>query len=164
DGGHVDRLGAAAGQLLAERAGQLAGLAGRRHRRVVYLGSGALTGLAREAALKLLELTAGQVVSYWDSPLGFRHGPKAVLEQGTHCAAPSATSTSWRSPRKRPTTGPPGTSVTSATFPTRWSPCHTPSSPSNSRCSPRWSSVSPQTTRSRPASSAGSCAAWASTR
>jgi tagatose-6-phosphate ketose/aldose isomerase len=84
-GRYVDRLGTAASQLLTERAGQLAGLAGRRHRRVVYLGSGALTGLAREAALKLLELTAGQVVSYWDSPLGFRHGPKAVLEQGTLC-------------------------------------------------------------------------------
>jgi D-galactosamine 6-phosphate deaminase/isomerase len=84
-GGHVDRLGAAAEQLLAERAGQLAGLAARRYRRVVYLGSGALTGLAREAALKLLELTAGQIVSYWDSPLGFRHGPKAVLGGGTLC-------------------------------------------------------------------------------
>jgi tagatose-6-phosphate ketose/aldose isomerase len=84
-GGYVDRLGAAADQLLAERTGQLAGLAARRYRRVVYLGSGALTGLAREAALKLLELTAGQVVSYWDSSLGFRHGPKAFLEQGTLC-------------------------------------------------------------------------------
>lgn len=84
-GRYVDRLGAAANQLLAERSDQLAGLAGRRYRRVVYLGSGALTGLAREAALKLLELTAGQVVSYWDSPLGFRHGPKAILEQGTLC-------------------------------------------------------------------------------
>ena len=84
-GRYVDRLGTAASQLLTERTGQLAWLAGRRYRRVVYLGSGALTGLAREAALKLLELTAGQVISYWDSPLGFRHGPKAVLEQGTLC-------------------------------------------------------------------------------
>ena len=84
-GGYVDRLGAAAGQLLAERTGQLAGLAARGYRRVVYLGSGALTGLAREAALKLLELTAGQMVSYWDSSLGFRHGPKAILDRGTLC-------------------------------------------------------------------------------
>ena len=84
-GRYVDRLGTAASQLLTERAGQLAGLVARRYRRVVYLGSGALTGLAREAALKLLELTAGQVVSSWDSSLGFRHGPKAFLEQGTLC-------------------------------------------------------------------------------
>jgi tagatose-6-phosphate ketose/aldose isomerase len=82
-GGQVDRLGAAAGRLLAERTGQLAKLAARGYRRVVYLGSGPLAGLAREAALKLLELTAGQIVSYWDSSLGFRHGPKAILEQGT---------------------------------------------------------------------------------
>jgi tagatose-6-phosphate ketose/aldose isomerase len=81
--GQVERLSAAAGQLLAGRAGQLAELVARRYRRVVYLGSGPLTGLAREAALKLLELTAGQVVSYWDSALGFRHGPKAILEPGT---------------------------------------------------------------------------------
>jgi tagatose-6-phosphate ketose/aldose isomerase len=84
-GRYVERLGAAADRLLSERTGQLAGLAARRYRRVVFLGSGALTGLAREAALKLLELTAGQVVSYWDSPLGFRHGPKAILEQETLC-------------------------------------------------------------------------------
>jgi tagatose-6-phosphate ketose/aldose isomerase len=83
--GQADLLAAAADQLLAERTGELAGLAARRYRRVVYLGSGPLTGLAREAALKLLELTAGQVVSYWDSSLGFRHGPKAILEQGTLC-------------------------------------------------------------------------------
>jgi tagatose-6-phosphate ketose/aldose isomerase len=51
--------------------------------RVVYLGSGPLTALARESALKLLELTAGQVVSYFDSALGFRHGPKSVLDERT---------------------------------------------------------------------------------
>jgi tagatose-6-phosphate ketose/aldose isomerase len=79
----LELLGAAADRLLDERTDDLAELAARRYQRVVYLGSGALTGLAREAALKLLELTAGQVVSYWDSSLGFRHGPKAVLSEGT---------------------------------------------------------------------------------
>ena len=49
--------------------------------RIVYLGSGALAGLARESALKVLELTAGQVVGFSDSALGFRHGPKAVLDE-----------------------------------------------------------------------------------
>jgi tagatose-6-phosphate ketose/aldose isomerase len=42
-----------------------------------------LEGLARESALKLLELTAGEVVTYFDSPLGFRHGPKSVLDADT---------------------------------------------------------------------------------
>jgi tagatose-6-phosphate ketose/aldose isomerase len=58
-------------------------LAQSKRQRVVYLGSGPLTGLAREAALKLLELTAGEVVSYFDSPLGFRHGPKSVMDADT---------------------------------------------------------------------------------
>jgi tagatose-6-phosphate ketose/aldose isomerase len=58
-------------------------LAKSKKQRFVYLGSGPLEGLARESALKLLELTAGQVVTYFDSPLGFRHGPKSVLDGDT---------------------------------------------------------------------------------
>jgi tagatose-6-phosphate ketose/aldose isomerase len=58
-------------------------LAKSKKQRFVYLGSGPLEGLARESALKLLELTAGEVVTYFDSPLGFRHGPKAVLDGDT---------------------------------------------------------------------------------
>jgi tagatose-6-phosphate ketose/aldose isomerase len=51
--------------------------------RIVYLGSKELKGLAREAALKMLELTDGKVVTAADSPLGFRHGPKTVLNAKT---------------------------------------------------------------------------------
>ncbi|MBI5340319.1 MAG: SIS domain-containing protein [Mycolicibacterium rufum] len=58
-------------------------LAQTKKQRFVYLGSGPLQGLARESALKLLELTAGEVVTYFDSPLGFRHGPKSVLDTDT---------------------------------------------------------------------------------
>jgi tagatose-6-phosphate ketose/aldose isomerase len=58
-------------------------LAQTKKQRFVYLGSGPLEGLARESALKLLELTAGEVVTYFDSPLGFRHGPKSVLDADT---------------------------------------------------------------------------------
>jgi tagatose-6-phosphate ketose/aldose isomerase len=58
-------------------------LAQTKKQRFVYLGSGPLEGLARESALKLLELTAGEVVTYFDSPLGFRHGPKSVLDPDT---------------------------------------------------------------------------------
>ena len=47
--------------------------------RVVYLGSGPFRGLAAEAALKLLELTNGGVVALGDTPLGFRHGPKTIV-------------------------------------------------------------------------------------
>lgn len=51
--------------------------------RVVYLGSGSLNGLARESALKLLELTRGKVVSNYESILGFRHGPKSIVNDKT---------------------------------------------------------------------------------
>ena len=51
--------------------------------RMVFLGSGALKGLAREAAVKMLELTAGEVNSGWDTPTGFRHGPKSVINADT---------------------------------------------------------------------------------
>jgi len=47
--------------------------------RVVYLGSNELSGLAAEAALKLLELTDGQTVAMAESTLGFRHGPKTII-------------------------------------------------------------------------------------
>lgn len=51
--------------------------------RIIYLGSGGLQGLAQEAALKILELTAGKVVATYDSPLGFRHGPKSIVNENT---------------------------------------------------------------------------------
>jgi len=61
----------------------LAQLVAQDFRRVVYLGSNELRALAREAALKLLELTDGQVVAIHDSPLGFRHGPKTIVDDRT---------------------------------------------------------------------------------
>jgi fructoselysine-6-P-deglycase FrlB-like protein len=51
--------------------------------RAVYLGSGWLTPSARESALKVLELTHGKIPTSWDSTLGFRHGPKAVVDPAT---------------------------------------------------------------------------------
>ena len=54
-------------------------LAGREFQRVIYLGSNELSALACEAALKLLELTDGQVVASSQSTLGFRHGPKTII-------------------------------------------------------------------------------------
>ncbi|MFQ1743965.1 MULTISPECIES: SIS domain-containing protein [Aeromonas] len=51
--------------------------------RVIYLGSGSLQGVAQEAALKLLELTSGRLIAMFDSPTGFRHGPKSVVDSNT---------------------------------------------------------------------------------
>jgi tagatose-6-phosphate ketose/aldose isomerase len=79
----IEAVGNAAEQVIGSQWKYLESVAARPYRRIVYLGSGAFTPLAQEAALKLLELTAGQVVSFHDSPLGFRHGPKAVLNDET---------------------------------------------------------------------------------
>lgn len=51
--------------------------------RAVFLGAGPLAGTAREASLKMLELTDGKVVSKNDSYLGFRHGPKSIIDANT---------------------------------------------------------------------------------
>lgn len=51
--------------------------------RIVYLGNIALKGVAQESALKMLELTAGKVATMYDSQLGFRHGPKSIIDDNT---------------------------------------------------------------------------------
>jgi len=73
---------AVAGTLSAADA-PMAALAGRDFERVVYLGSGPFKGLAREAALKLLELSDGALVTAFDTALGFRHGPKTIVTDRT---------------------------------------------------------------------------------
>ncbi|MFG2949819.1 SIS domain-containing protein [Streptomyces adustus] len=63
---------------------QIEALLAREPERMVYLGSSsALKGLAQESALKLLELTGGALVASSESSLGFRHGPKSVLNDRT---------------------------------------------------------------------------------
>lgn len=56
---------------------------GYNFKRIVYLGSNALKGISQESALKMLELTAGEVVTMYDTPLGFRHGPKSIIDDDT---------------------------------------------------------------------------------
>lgn len=71
-------------QLLFEKqTSQLHALAGTTYGRAVFLGSGPLLGTATEAQLKLQELTDGKIICKADSYLGFRHGPKAVLNERT---------------------------------------------------------------------------------
>ena len=54
-------------------------IANRAFTRAIFLGSGPLKGLAEESRLKLQELTDGAVMCAFDSFLGFRHGPKALV-------------------------------------------------------------------------------------
>ena len=81
-GSDVEKLARAAERVIAG-SGVVREIAQAGHRRFVYLGSGALQALARESALKMLELTTGEVDTYPESPLGFRHGPKSVLDDDT---------------------------------------------------------------------------------
>ena len=64
------------GMNLLEREKELEDLVNQDFNRVIYLGSGPLGGIAREVQLKILELTAGKIATAFDTPLGFRHGPK----------------------------------------------------------------------------------------
>lgn len=54
-------------------------IADRDFTRAIFLGSGPLKGVAEESRLKLQELTDGAVMCAFDSFLGFRHGPKALV-------------------------------------------------------------------------------------
>lgn len=51
--------------------------------RIVYLGSNCLKGVSQESALKLCELTAGKIMTTFDTTMGFRHGPKSVICPGS---------------------------------------------------------------------------------
>jgi tagatose-6-phosphate ketose/aldose isomerase len=79
----VANIARATQELLERHNGTLRALAAESYSRVVYLGSNGFKSLAREAALKLLELTDGRIVGAFDSPLGFRHGPKTIVTRDT---------------------------------------------------------------------------------
>jgi len=85
-------------ELYAKRCRQLSGIAERLletqfeklgqvgtldFERVVFLGSGPRSGAALEAALKLLEMTAGRVGAISETYLGLRHGPMSYMNAKT---------------------------------------------------------------------------------
>jgi tagatose-6-phosphate ketose/aldose isomerase len=79
----VARLARSAESLLQQMQARAQQLAASRFKRVIYVGSNELVGLAREAALKMLELTDGQIATLAESTLGFRHGPKSMVDRHT---------------------------------------------------------------------------------
>ena len=62
---------------------KLESVAALNFKRAVFLGAGPLFGIAMESELKLQELTNGKIICKHDSFLGFRHGPKAVIDEDT---------------------------------------------------------------------------------
>lgn len=77
----VQQLAALAEQWLSTQAEDWHALGQRDFQRIIYLGGGPLEALAREAALKVLELSGGRTLALANTPLGFRHGPKSVLNK-----------------------------------------------------------------------------------
>ena len=81
-GGYRDvcnKLSEIASNMLQTSFGIFADLAQRNFQRVVFLGNGSRFGSAREAALKMLEMTAGRVSTVSETYLGLRHGPMSFL-------------------------------------------------------------------------------------
>lgn len=81
--GRIDAIARATQAVIANCTPVMQAAAGEGYERVVYLGSHIFKGLARESGLKLLELTNGARVTMFDSPLGFRHGPKTIVNERT---------------------------------------------------------------------------------
>ncbi|WP_223588232.1 SIS domain-containing protein [Neobacillus bataviensis] len=81
--GIVDNLSTSGESLLNELSNDLGHIFQFEFERIIFLGSGILGSIARESALKVLELTSGQVISMHETPLGFRHGPKSILNDQT---------------------------------------------------------------------------------
>jgi tagatose-6-phosphate ketose/aldose isomerase len=52
-------------------------------KKICFLGTGALHGVAVESALKVLELTAGKIVTFSETFLGVRHGPLSAIDDKT---------------------------------------------------------------------------------
>lgn len=72
-----------ANELMGKHLTRIKAIAEQPYERVIFLGSGPLLGIARECHLKLQELTDGKIICKHDSFLGFRHGPRAVVNEGS---------------------------------------------------------------------------------
>lgn len=79
----VDKLSNSVNDFIENNIEKVTSLSNEDFERIVYLGSSISKGIARESALKVLELTAGKVNASYDTPLGFRHGPKSVVDDET---------------------------------------------------------------------------------
>jgi len=78
-----ERLSAITRELLRSKFDLLAKIAAADFRSAVFLGSGSRFAASREAALKMLELTAGRVATVCETYLGFRHGPMSCVHDDT---------------------------------------------------------------------------------
>ena len=69
--------------IIKENLSTFKSIAELKFKRAVFLGSGPLFGIAHESHLKVQELSDGKVNCTFDSFLGFRHGPRAIVDEFT---------------------------------------------------------------------------------
>jgi tagatose-6-phosphate ketose/aldose isomerase len=69
--------------LLSTYVDVLSRIASTEFRRAVFLGSGTRYSAAREASLKMLEMTSGRVTTLSETFLGLRHGPMSFVHEDT---------------------------------------------------------------------------------
>jgi tagatose-6-phosphate ketose/aldose isomerase len=81
--GILNRLVEVGKSFLEIAAESAAKLAAGPFRKVCFVGSGPLKAVAKESALKVLELTSGKTTTMSESGLGLRHGPMAALDEET---------------------------------------------------------------------------------
>ena len=79
----LEQLVNAGRELLVTAAVEAERLAAHGFARICLVGGGALASVAKESALKVLEMTAGQVKTMSETVLGLRHGPMAALDRQT---------------------------------------------------------------------------------
>jgi tagatose-6-phosphate ketose/aldose isomerase len=78
--GHIIEVGPGFLPCAAEAAAAMTALGCTRN---CFVGSGVLHAVARESALKVVELSAGKVSTLAESPLGLRHGPMSSVDGQT---------------------------------------------------------------------------------
>jgi tagatose-6-phosphate ketose/aldose isomerase len=79
----LDALVLAGDDLLSSAERRAEAIAKRDFARICFVGGGPLASVARESALKVLEMTAGQIKTMSETVLGLRHGPMAALDKET---------------------------------------------------------------------------------
>jgi tagatose-6-phosphate ketose/aldose isomerase len=77
----AERASTIAERIIREYFGILAATAKGPFKRAVFLGNGPRFGAAREASLKMLEMTAGRVTTLFETYLSLRHGPMSYVHE-----------------------------------------------------------------------------------
>ncbi len=79
----IDRTASAAEHIIENFSDPIADLARESIGRAFYLGNNDLLGTATESALKIQELTAGEIIAQGEDTMAFRHGPISAVDSST---------------------------------------------------------------------------------